>query len=155
MSQIDIEQYRSQLNEIFKARGVTLAYLFGSQATGKAGPLSDVDIAALLESTQTSAARYDTHLLLIGDLMGVLHSNEIDVVILNDAPPLLAFNIVRHGKVIYCPLASARVNYAVHALQQYIDTKPLRQLQRRALIADVTRWRESFPDAKTAGGIQW
>ncbi|MCX7682029.1 MAG: nucleotidyltransferase domain-containing protein, partial [Anaerolineae bacterium] len=36
------------MERMFARHGVVLAYLFGSQAEGRAGPLSDVDIAVLL-----------------------------------------------------------------------------------------------------------
>ena len=46
---LDIAQYTDQLNTYFAdLPRVGLAYLFGSQARRKAGPLSDVDIAVLL-----------------------------------------------------------------------------------------------------------
>jgi predicted nucleotidyltransferase len=46
---VNLEPYLPELKRIFEQRGVVLAYLFGSQATGRAGPLSDVDFAVLLD----------------------------------------------------------------------------------------------------------
>ncbi|RLC56366.1 MAG: hypothetical protein DRI80_16390, partial [Chloroflexota bacterium] len=43
-----MEAYLPQLHDLLARHGVVLAYLFGSQAEGTAGPLSDVDIAVLL-----------------------------------------------------------------------------------------------------------
>jgi predicted nucleotidyltransferase len=40
-----VEHRLPQLKVVFKKYGVVLAYLYGSQALGKAGSLSDVDIA--------------------------------------------------------------------------------------------------------------
>jgi predicted nucleotidyltransferase len=36
---------RARLSTALDRNGVVVAYLFGSQATGRAGPLSDVDVA--------------------------------------------------------------------------------------------------------------
>jgi len=43
----DLEPYQQGLDEVFERHGVMLAYLYGSQARGDAGPLSDVDVAVL------------------------------------------------------------------------------------------------------------
>ncbi|HIQ05653.1 MAG TPA: nucleotidyltransferase domain-containing protein [Anaerolineae bacterium] len=39
---------RPELEQLFRAHHVILAHLFGSQAEGSVGPLSDVDLAMLL-----------------------------------------------------------------------------------------------------------
>ena len=39
----------TDLGALFTGEPVVVAYLFGSQARGDAGPLSDVDVAILLE----------------------------------------------------------------------------------------------------------
>lgn len=44
---------------------VKLAYLFGSYAKGKEGPLSDVDIAVLLDERLTESKRFKLRLKLI------------------------------------------------------------------------------------------
>ena len=36
-----LEQYQLASNEVFERHGVVLAYLYGSQARGDAGPVSD------------------------------------------------------------------------------------------------------------------
>lgn len=43
----DLEPYQQGLDEVFERFGVVLAYLYGSQARGDTGPLSDVDVAVL------------------------------------------------------------------------------------------------------------
>ena len=43
----DLNQFQRALDEVFESYGVALAYLYGSQARGDAGPLSDVDVAVL------------------------------------------------------------------------------------------------------------
>jgi len=41
----DLKQYQQALDEAFEHHEIVLAYLYGSQARGDAGPLSDVDVA--------------------------------------------------------------------------------------------------------------
>jgi predicted nucleotidyltransferase len=70
---------------------IVRAYLFGSQVTGAAGPLSDVDVAIL----PRPEVRAEERLLLQGRVSlaaaaayGVDHA---DVVLLDEAPPGVAF----------------------------------------------------------------
>lgn len=124
-----LERYRDRLKEIFKAHGVVLAYLFGSQAQGKAGPLSDVDVAVLFGDDVPQEERFDRVLELIGELMGVFHRNDIYVVDLGKAPPLLRNEVRRSGQLLYCPDDRVRVQFEVAALREYLDTKPIREVQ--------------------------
>jgi predicted nucleotidyltransferase len=66
--------------EVFARYRVIAAYLFGSQVSGTRTPLSDVDIAVLLE--QGRAAPDVIHAALISDLMLALRRSDIGVVIL-------------------------------------------------------------------------
>ena len=65
---------------------VQFAYLFGSYAKGKITPLSDVDIAVYLSGSNFSQKRLE----ILGGLIEVLKTDEIDLVILNTAPLPLA-----------------------------------------------------------------
>ncbi len=63
------------------------AFLFGSRASGHARPDSDWDVAVYLREDLTPRERFDVRLRLLADLDGL---GAVDVVVLNDAPPLLA-----------------------------------------------------------------
>ncbi|HIE52555.1 MAG TPA: nucleotidyltransferase domain-containing protein [Armatimonadetes bacterium] len=86
---------------VFRPYGVVLAYLFGSQAKGTAGPLSDVDIAVLLGPEVPLQEYTYRQAHLIADLVDLLNCNEVDVVVLNWASPLLKHNVLRYGQVLY------------------------------------------------------
>jgi uncharacterized protein len=79
--------------------GVASAYLFGSQAEGRAHRESDVDVGVLLQWDRhpTASDRFDMRVRLGSDLIAVVHHNEVDVVILNEAPPLLGRKIIYDG----------------------------------------------------------
>jgi len=131
---LNIKEYEDQLEQLFTAHDVVLAYLFGSQAEGKAGPLSDVDIAVLLGPEVDREQWFQAQLDLIGELMSLFHRNDVDVVILNEATPLLAYQVVRYGQVIYEDETSRpAVDFAWYAISRYADTAPLRRLKRRYL----------------------
>jgi predicted nucleotidyltransferase len=59
---------------------VLVSYLFGSHAVGRAGPMSDRDIAVLLEPGLTRPERGRWQVELIGRLMDAYHSDAIDAV---------------------------------------------------------------------------
>ena len=54
----DLEPYQQALSEAFERHGVVLAYLYGSQARGDAGPLSDVDVAVLFSPDVPERERF-------------------------------------------------------------------------------------------------
>jgi len=145
MALLDIEEYTEQLRQLFATYGVVLAYLFGSQAEEKAGPISDVDIAVLLGPQVDREQWFQVQLDLIGELTSLFHRNDVDVVILNEATPVLAYEVVRSGRVLYEAEPGTRVDYEVTALRRYADTKPLRRLQDRRLLERVEEYRRA-PD---------
>ncbi len=101
------------LAAVFERFPVVAAYYFGSQATGSATALSDVDIGVLIEAGTSSPGEMQA--ALISDLMLVLRRSDIDVVVLNMAPPLLKERAISHGRLIYCRDELARVRFEVAA----------------------------------------
>ncbi len=84
--------------------GVVSVYLFGSHAMGNPHRESDVDIGVLLDwSTYPSRRdRSELRVVLGSELVAALHSNDVDVSILNDVPPGLARRIVVDGQRLVC-----------------------------------------------------
>ena len=78
--------------EAARPRGVVSAYLFGSLAQGTAHAQSDVDVAVLLDfgAFPERTARSRAAVALGSELIAVVHRNEVDVVVLDDAPQLEA-----------------------------------------------------------------
>ncbi len=126
------EQIISMLKKYFKNKPeVTVAYLFGSRARDESNPLSDTDIAVLINKGIAKEGILGYQAELTADLMAVLKSNRIDVICLNSAPPLLAHRVVRDGTIIDSKDEKDRIFFEVHSLQRYIDTKPLREIQNK------------------------
>jgi predicted nucleotidyltransferase len=80
------------------------AYLFGSHAEGTPHRESDVDVGVLLAHDLYPGAgdRFDARVRLGAFLVGALGSNLVDVVVLNEAPPLLGRRIVSSGRRVFC-----------------------------------------------------
>lgn len=122
----DIQPLLPELQRLFREHQVTLAYLFGSQASGKAGRLSDVDIAVLFADGLSRRERFDLRCRLIAELMGVFRRNDVEVVDLAEASPLLRNQARRYGQLLYCQDDRLRVRFQTEALRDYLDTRPIR-----------------------------
>lgn len=126
-----IEDLGAILTQFFqRTPQVVSAYLFGSRATGKAGLLSDIDVAVLLtEEAQRSSAVHAEEALLHVELMKALRTDKVDLVFLHEAGPFLAHRIIRDGRRVYVRDELLDQGFRVHVVQQYLDTAPLRRLQ--------------------------
>ncbi|MDO3376772.1 type VII toxin-antitoxin system MntA family adenylyltransferase antitoxin [Geoalkalibacter halelectricus] len=124
--QVSIDQLKVVLAEIPQ---VKFAYLFGSHARGDAGPLSDIDVAVYLDR-RLDPFRF--RLSLLESLAHRLGTERFDLVTLNDASPLLRYEVVRQGVVIK-ENRQRRIPFEVRALSEYFDTEHLRKTQREYL----------------------
>jgi uncharacterized protein len=88
--------------------GVVSAYLFGSVAADRAHWESDIDLAVLLDRGvyPDAASRFDARLRLIGRCQSAVQ-RDVDLVVLNDAPPTLARHIMTTGRRCCCATPSA------------------------------------------------
>ena len=98
------------------------AYVFGSFARGEAQPHSDVDVAVYLASVPARGLGADAE--IAADLMRALGSDRVDVVVLNQAPPLLYHRVLRDGiRLVARDLAATSVREG-RALSRYCDYVP-------------------------------
>ena len=100
------------------------AYLFGSQARGESQPHSDVDVAVYVDPTAPMNAGFGIGCEIAADLMKALGTNDIDVVLLNRAGPLLYHRVLRDGiRVLARDLVAATRREGM-ALSRYCDYLP-------------------------------
>jgi len=108
---------------------VLVAYLFGSQARGRPTPISDVDFAVLLSEAVPRESYLDYRIALMQELTRIFRSDEVQVVILNQAPPLLAYKVIVEGKPLFCRDELARLRFRPEATRRYLATKAMRRIQ--------------------------
>src|SRR5437763_135860 len=113
---------RSEIARLLDRDGVVAALLFGSQATGRTKPSSDIDIAVWLDPGLQADARLDMRLRL----SAALGNGDVDLVVLNDASPLLIQRARQSGLLMLDRDPRARVRLETKALIDYLDTKALR-----------------------------
>ena len=108
------------------------AYLFGSLAKGTPSPLSDVDFAVYLADNLYSK---DDKLNILGNLMNILQTDEIDLVILNTAGLPLVINVLKNKRIIVDKDPFARHIFESLSFRKYFDfsVKEAELLKRRYL----------------------
>lgn len=122
MSPDPAERLRAAASAAFAAEPVQFAYLFGSQATGRARADSDVDVAVFLDESVPPGEHLDASLRLarrLADCSGVARIEA--VVVLNTAPLPLAGRIRRERHVLYSRDEPARVAYESYIARRYND----------------------------------
>lgn len=73
------------------------AYLFGSHAQGRAQPHSDIDVAVYTDESITEEGAFGYRAQLTTEIMAGLNCNDIDLLILNQARPVLCYHVLRDG----------------------------------------------------------
>ncbi len=110
---------------------VQQAYLFGSHAHGTAGPLSDIDIAVMYEAS-VDADQAESK--LFAELSQSLHTDNIDLVNIATASPLLAHRAVLRGLPLLNHVPHDTAVLKTRILHAYEDTRHLRELKAAVFI---------------------
>lgn len=101
---------------------IVFAYLFGSQASQRTHPRSDIDVAVWLREPYPRDS-FAPITSIQGALNTTLKRDDIDVVILNEAPLSLAFAAV-HGKLLLSRDEEARIQTEAAIKSRYHDRLP-------------------------------
>jgi predicted nucleotidyltransferase len=113
--------------------GVVAAALIGSQARGVAGPLSDLDIGVWHDQNLDPDQRLQLRLALTQATTAAAETGEVDIVMLNEATPLMRHRAVRDGRRLTDRDPKTRVGLETRAILDYLDTVPLRAELARGL----------------------
>jgi len=110
---MELNQRFLKIIETIKAHPDAIAiYLFGSHAKGEATPMSDVDIAVILENP-TPETEAD---------IGSLASPEIDVVLFHRLPLHIKFEVFKHGREIFVRDEEKLAEIRFRVMREYLDT---------------------------------
>ena len=108
------------------------ALVFGSRAKGSAHAGSDLDLAVgVTPGTKLSP-------LELGSLVSILESatgQTIDIVLLDGAPPAVAYRVFRDGRVVLERDHAALVERKTRAILDYLDFRPLEEIAVRGVLA--------------------
>lgn len=117
-------------------QNINMAYLFGSYATNTITPLSDVDVAVLLNDGIDPKSYFDTQLDLSGELLSYL-KKEAEVVILNRADPRLSYQIIKYGKVMFEKDPNLKADFERRVLNIYFDLVPMFDFYEKKLLERI------------------
>jgi hypothetical protein len=121
---------------------VQAALLFGSQASGRARSDSDVDVAVLLDSASASVDARARLRRVIEALAAHVAADRLDVLVLNDAPPALAFQVLKGGKLAFERDRAALHRFRVRTYALHADFEPterfFRAVTRRRTLAKAS-----------------
>ena len=109
---------------------VTYALLFGSARDGAIRPGGDVDVAVALNEPASAA--------FLGELTARLEAaagHPVDLVVVAEAPPAIAFRIFRDGVVLLCRDRAAFADRQARAVMEYLDFRPAEETLTRGALA--------------------
>lgn len=107
----DLKLYLESREEIL------FAYLFGSLSKGNASPLSDMDIAVYLKEGDFSEKRLE----ILGYLIEIFKTDNIDLVILNTAPLTLRMSIIQNKTILADNEPYIRHHFESATIRTFLD----------------------------------
>lgn len=133
LSPSTLDRVAEWLDERF---GVDALWVFGSQASGTATSGSDVDLAALFRRPPSALGLLDVRANLAQML-----SQDVDLVDLDRASPILVLQVLRHGRLLLDRDPARRHRLVAAAPGRYEDLKIVRREAERALLERVLNGR--------------
>jgi predicted nucleotidyltransferase len=121
-----VEGLREALAPLWREGGHRLIVLFGSTAAGTSSSSSDLDLAFLPKGEMDALA-------VTNAVIRATHCNEVDVVDLSRADPMIRIQVARGGVVLYSEDDTTFPEFCSLAFRSYVDCEKLRKAQRRAL----------------------
>lgn len=137
---VDVNKIKLPADKL-KSLNVGLVYLFGSEAEGTAGPLSDVDIGIMF--TDPKIVRGDT-LQIYNDLYDILtchfdmsNFRNMDIVFLERASLELRFNVISSGISLFEISTDFRMDFEERTAALYRDFMPILKANNEAVLAKI------------------
>ncbi len=129
------------MDVIKKCKDILMGYeniIFASQIQGEMRTNSDVDIAIYLSEKIDT----ETYLKIKAELSEIL-KKEIDLIILNDATPLLKYQIYKNNILLFTRSKTMESNHKIKTLFEYSDMKRYLDLSYNKTIDRLKREAES------------
>lgn len=115
------DKIKEKSREVALKYGLSFVALFGSQATGKKHQKSDIDIAYLSETDLNLEQESN----LIFDLSVIFKNENIDLLNLKNAKPLLYYGVFKDCRVIFEKTPLMFQTLRTYAFKKYVETKTL------------------------------
>ncbi len=114
----------SILSQVMEKEGeVLFAYLYGSYAHSPAPSGGDIDVAVYLNPSDIK-----TYITKEEELTSILatklHNDKVDLRILNVAPFLLQYNVIKDGFPFFVRGAQEKVDFETRVMERFFELKP-------------------------------
>lgn len=132
-----VSDLRAAMPALLRDKPVALAYLHGSAARGQSTPLSDVDIALVVDEAMAPGSQLRLMLSVQRELDDVCGIVNADVRVINEASLVFQGKVVTDGILIYARTDEGRVAYEETTRLRYFDFLPIHRQLQDAFLASI------------------
>lgn len=132
-----VSELRRTLPHILDRLPVRLAYLYGSSATGRVTPFSDIDLALVVDADLSPLEQLKLTLSIGLDLADSCNITNADVRIINEAPVVLQGKVVCEGVFVFARDDRERIAFETATRLRYFDYQPVHKDLQDAFFADL------------------
>lgn len=118
------KEQKKQIQKIGKQHHLDFIILYGSQAKGTAGALSDVDIAVYRRGGIDAKEYFE----IFSHFFKIFKTNELDVKLVNKADPLFRYYVIRDGVLLYGDIVDY-LDFKAYAIRDYKESRSLFRLE--------------------------
>ncbi len=137
---MDLDNKILEIIEALKLKkNVKMVILFGSQARGDYKSGSDIDLAFFMEEDYLKNKNI---LDLRSELVSVFSSRikkDCDIIFINQASPLLKYQIVKYGRKIYMDNEFDYKSFFALTIKKYFDFKFYQDFQNKMLVQRIRK----------------
>lgn len=123
---LSTDEIKARLFPLFDDQSLRLVLLFGSSVTGKLHRQSDIDLAFLFDVPVDI-------LKLTNRVVRLLHTDNVDVIDLIHANPLLRFSAAKNSMLLFEKEPGVFCEFCSLAFRMYGDTKKLRDARSESI----------------------
>jgi uncharacterized protein YutE (UPF0331/DUF86 family) len=135
---MDLFEKQAQLTQLFQTSPVEVAYASGTASARKlAGSFADLDVGVLLLDKIRTAEYFDYQVYFVSELSKTLETEDLDVVILNNASLLQRAQVINTWSLLFQRDQRRRVQFAARTTMEYLEFKKYDELQSKALAERV------------------
>lgn len=139
LSPKEVDDLVQKLRKASQNLPLVLLYLHGAHAQGTQTALSDLDIAALLDKER--ARDRNSILDLLDPLQRIAGREDIDLLILNTAGPIIKDRVIRYGRLVYARSEKERILFEASSIKESLDFHYFSRIYDDALFTQIAEGR--------------
>lgn len=125
MNKDDAEKLNALIEKIKEFPEVFAIVLFGSCAKDEAKEISDIDLAVIVSNPDK----------LIEDEIGSMYSKKFDVVLFHRLPLHIQFEVLKHGKILFCRDEEMLLEIKRNVLREYLEMSDMYERIKKRVLA--------------------